>query len=74
MRQLVREERFLALAILAQLLFFIGAYLVTPNDVVWHVRNSWERLARQLLPAIALLALLVTVIRFRVGDPHATDW
>jgi hypothetical protein len=72
-RRLVREERFLTLAILAQLLFFIGAYLVTPNEVVWHVRTSWERLARQLLPSIALLALLVTVIRFRVGDTNATD-
>jgi hypothetical protein len=72
-RRLIRDERFLALAILAQLLFFIGAYLVTPSDVVWHVRNSWERLARQLLPSIALLALLVTVIRFRVGDTNATD-
>jgi hypothetical protein len=67
-RRLMREERFLALAIVAQLLFFIGAYLVTPYELVWHVRNSWERLARQLLPAIALLALLVTVIRFRVGE------
>jgi len=72
-RRLVREERFLALAILGQLLFFIGAYIVTPNEVVWHVRTSWERLARQLLPAVALLALLVTVIRFRVGDTNATD-
>jgi hypothetical protein len=72
-RRLMREERFLALAILAQLLFFIGAYLVTPNEVVWHVRTSWERLVRQLLPSIALLALLVTVIRFRVGDTNATD-
>lgn len=72
-RQLIREERFLALAIVAQLLFFIGAYVVTPNEVVWHVRTSWERLVRQLLPAVALLALLVTVIRFRVERTNAID-
>jgi hypothetical protein len=73
LRRLLREERFLTIAIVVQLLFFIGAYLVTPNEIVWHVRTSWERLARQLLPAIALLALLVTVIRFRVENTNATD-
>ncbi|HEX2060189.1 MAG TPA: hypothetical protein VHK90_05575, partial [Thermoanaerobaculia bacterium] len=59
-RRLVREERFLALAILIQLAFYIGAYLVTPHDIVWHVKSSWERLVRQVLPAIVLLALLIT--------------
>ncbi len=73
LRRLVRQERFLAIAIVTQLLFFIGAYLVTPNEVVWHVRTSWERIVRQLLPAIALLALLVTVIRFRVENTNAID-
>lgn len=74
-RHLVRNERFLAIAIVVQLLFFIGAYLVTPNDIVWHVKTSWERIVRQLLPAMALLALLSTanrvlssVIRFRAEN------
>ena len=73
LRRIVREERFLAIAIVVQILFFIGAYLVTPYDLAWHVRTSWERIVRQLLPAIALLALLVTVIRFRVENTNAID-
>lgn len=72
-RGLIREERFLAIAIVMQLLFFICAYLITPNEVVWHVRTSWERLVYQLLPAIALLALLSTVIRFRAENTNAID-
>jgi hypothetical protein len=73
LRRLIREERFLAIAIVVQFLFFIGAYLVTPNEIVWHVRTSWERIVRQLLPSIALLALLITVIRFRPENTNATD-
>ena len=53
--------------------FETGAYLVTPYDLAWHVRTSWERIVRQLLPAITLLALLVTVIRFRVENTNAID-
>jgi hypothetical protein len=56
-RRVGREERFLTLAILLQLLFFIGAYFVSPRDLDWHVRWSWERIVHQLMPAIALLAI-----------------
>jgi hypothetical protein len=58
-RDLVRRERFLALALLIQLLFFISAYLVTPHDVTWHVRWSWERIVSQLTTALTFLAVVV---------------
>lgn len=72
-RRLIRDERFLSIAITTQFLFFIGAYLVTPYELAWHVRTSWERIVGQLMPALALLALLVTVIRFRPENSNAFD-
>lgn len=56
-RRIVRRERFLATAILVQLLFFLGAYLITPHDVAWHVRWSWERILQQLTILMVFLAL-----------------
>lgn len=60
-RKVATTERFLAVAILLQLLFLVGAYFVTPHDLVWHVRWSWDRIVRQLMPALALLALFSNV-------------
>ncbi len=54
----VGRERFLATAIVVQLLFFIGAYLITPHDVTWHVRWSWERIVTQLAAAAGFLAMV----------------
>lgn len=67
-RRLIREERFLTIAIVTQFLFFIGAYLVTPYELAWHVRSSFERIVGQLIPALALLALLVNAMRFRAAN------
>jgi hypothetical protein len=58
-RRVLNEERFLALAIAMQLLFFVAAYFVSPRELEWHVQWSWERIVRQLMPAIALLAIFV---------------
>ncbi|HKS25026.1 MAG TPA: hypothetical protein VJZ76_19685, partial [Thermoanaerobaculia bacterium] len=55
--RIARRERFLAVAIAAQLAFFVAAYIVTPHDVTWHVRWSWERLVTQLGAAIEFLAI-----------------
>ena len=55
-RRLVLRERFLASAILVQLFFFLAAYLITPHDVAWHVRWSWERILQQLTVLILFLA------------------
>ncbi len=59
-RRIAGAERFLAVTILLQFLFLIAAYFVTPHDVVWHVTWSWERIVRQLMPLVALLALFST--------------
>jgi hypothetical protein len=55
----LRRERFLVVAIAVQLVFFIVAYLVTPHDVTWHVRWSWERIVTQLAATIGFLAVVV---------------
>jgi hypothetical protein len=56
-RQL-RRERFLVTAIVLQLDFFIAAYVITPHDVTWHVRWSWERIVTQLAASIGFLAVV----------------
>ncbi|HEX6087895.1 MAG TPA: hypothetical protein VF266_25405 [Thermoanaerobaculia bacterium] len=63
-RTVVTRERFLSLTIVLQLLFFLGAYFVSPRDLDWHVQWSWERIVRQLLPLIALVAIFAnTTVR-----------
>jgi hypothetical protein len=57
-RRVVRRERFLAAALALQTLAFLAAYVVTPHDVSWHVRWSWERLLMQLLLPLGFLALV----------------
>lgn len=61
--RLVRRERFLAVAVVVQLAFFIAAYIVTPHDIDWHVRWSWERLVVQLGTAIVFLAMTLVLPR-----------
>lgn len=63
-RTLVSRERFVLVALLIQFACYIGAYLATPFDVVWHVTWSWERLVVHLTPALTyvVLAALNTVI------------
>ena len=63
------RERFLATAVIIQVLFFIAAYLITPHDVTWHVRWSWERVVTQLAAVIGFLA--VVLIAPLLEDPPA---
>ena len=60
-RRVVGRERFLAVAILLQLLAFVAAYVVTPHDVGWHVQWSWERLVMQLAMPLAFLGIVSMV-------------
>ena len=57
-RRAAKSERFLVTTISLQILFFIGAYVVTPHDVYWHVENSWVRILSQLGAIIASLVFL----------------
>ncbi|MCA1733040.1 MAG: hypothetical protein LC732_05490, partial [Acidobacteria bacterium] len=36
----------------------IGAYLITPRDLDWHVATSWSRLLGQLLLPLGFLGVL----------------
>jgi len=68
-RRIFGAERFIAVAIAAQFLFFIGAYLVSPHDLGWHIRWSWERIVHQLMPAAVLLAILANRDQLRPPVP-----
>ncbi len=65
--RLIRQERFLLVAILVQLGFYLAAYLITPNDIEWQIRWSWGRLITHLLPLVAL-ALLIPLARFMTSE------
>jgi hypothetical protein len=56
-RRLVRE-RWILLALALQLAFFLGAYLVTPRDLEWHVATSWPRLLSQLVVPMGFVAVM----------------
>ena len=57
-RTLVKRERFVLVALAVQFSFYVGAYLVTPHDIDWHVRWSWERLISHLTPALTYVVLV----------------
>jgi len=53
-----KRERFVLLACGLQILFYIGAYYVTPHDPAWHIVTSWSRLTVQIAPPIAYAVLI----------------
>jgi len=57
LRPLLASERFVLVAVAVQFVFYIGAYLATPHDVLWHVRWSWERILTHLSPALTYVVL-----------------
>jgi hypothetical protein len=57
-RTLVMRERFILAALAVQFVCYLGAYLATPLDVVWHVTWSWERLVAHLTPALTYVVLV----------------
>jgi hypothetical protein len=79
-RALIIRERFVLAAVIVQFACYLGAYLATPFDVVWHVTWSWERLVAQLTPALTYIVLVQLVDfgahrearRFTTGDAIVT--
>jgi hypothetical protein len=57
-RTLVTRERFILVALGAQFACYLGAYLATPFDVMWHVTWSWPRLVAHLTPALTYVVLV----------------
>jgi hypothetical protein len=74
-RRLASEERFLFAVAAVQLCIFVGVYFTTPRDLNWHIVTSWDRVLRQMIPLIVLVALFPTasVIASLTRRIHATD-
>lgn len=72
MRELLARERFLLLAIVIQYAFLIGAYLVTPHSIDWHVRWSWERVMNQMTLPLIVLAAISLAAYLRRGTAEAS--
>lgn len=60
-RSLTAGSRFILLVAALQVLTYLGAYLVTPLPLEWHVRWSWERLLSQIGASVAVVAILTLV-------------
>ena len=67
-RELARQERVVLGAVALQFAFYIGAYLVTPHDVIWHVRWSWERLIWHLTLPLAFVMLVQLYRRIATSE------
>ena len=52
-----KRERFLLLVVALQLSFYLLAYLVTPLDLEFHIKWSWDRLVSHIEPVIVFIAL-----------------
>lgn len=58
-------ERVALVFVLAQVALYVTAYAVTPHDLAWHVRWSWERLLSHVafLLTVAILSAVVGTLR-----------
>jgi hypothetical protein len=61
-RRIARSEQFLMVAVLAQICFYLLAYMASPHDLGWHVTWSWERLVSHVLPLV-VFAVSVQILR-----------
>lgn len=57
--RLLRDETFALVTAFVQLAFYIGSYVVTANDVTWHVHWSWDRLMTHVEPTLAFVAVVL---------------
>jgi hypothetical protein len=56
------------LMLLSCMLVYLGFYVVTPNDLEWHLNTSLDRLMHQLMPAfIYVIAVRFSDIRFSLS-------
>lgn len=64
-KRLLRNEFTVTAFVAIQLLAYVGAYLVTPYELAWHVRLSWERVLSHVLFLLTavVLASLISVVR-----------
>jgi hypothetical protein len=62
-RRWVESERFLLIVIALQTTFYVGAYVVTPLDLAFHIRWSWDRLVSHITPLLVFVALVSALPR-----------
>jgi hypothetical protein len=75
-KPLLRSERFALLTLALQYLALLGAYVVTPHDLDWHLRWSWDRVVNQLtlpLVTVVLIYLLPMAENLLRPRPPAAD-
>lgn len=74
-RRQITRERFLFTVTFLQFAIYAGVYFMTPHELDWHIPTSWDRVLRQIMPLIALTALLPTapVIASLLRRDNATD-
>lgn len=69
-RELLRREQFTVLTTGILFVFFVGSYLVTPHDIVWHIATSWMRVAPQLgVPFLFVVMLALARSMASEEDP-----
>jgi len=71
-RRVATQERLFAIVGILQPLFFLGVYLVSAYDLDWLVHWSWDRIIRQAMPVVALLALFC-IMPFVIALTHASE-
>jgi hypothetical protein len=71
----LRREGFLVLALALQFLAVLSAYVITPHDLDWHFKWSWERVINQLALPLAVLSIfcLSTFFRADAMDRERTN-
>lgn len=52
------KPSYVSIIVLGQAVIYLLIYLVTPNDLFWHISTSFNRLVLQLLPSIFLLTFI----------------
>ncbi|MGZ7030715.1 MAG: hypothetical protein ACXVIJ_01985, partial [Thermoanaerobaculia bacterium] len=59
-----RRDPIYVMILILQFAALLAAYITTPYDLRWHIVTSWPRLARQLAPPVAFLALVLLAKTF----------
>jgi len=57
-RAAVERERFAITVIVLQFAAYIGAYLISPHDLSWQIKWSWERIVSHLTPILTYVILV----------------
>jgi hypothetical protein len=72
-RQWISRERLILVVVFVQVFFYLAAYLVTPLDLAFHIRWSWDRLVWHIEPLLAFAAVATSlhlILRGKPITPH----